>query len=44
MTEDTTTVECHRCGYLWDYGGVLGQATCPSCQRKTSVDSDETDA
>lgn len=30
--------ECHHCGYEWEYGGKMNQATCPSCQRKTPVD------
>lgn len=31
---------CKHCGYEWDYTGDLAQATCPSCQRKTPVETD----
>jgi len=36
-----TEVECHRCGYEWEYGGDMNRATCPSCGRKTPVDAEE---
>jgi len=34
-------VECHSCGYEWDYGGELTKATCPSCNVKTLVAPDD---
>lgn len=29
---------CDNCEYEWEYSGNLQMTTCPSCQRKTSVD------
>lgn len=37
-----TEVDCHSCGYEWDYGGDLAFATCPSCRSKTEVEESET--
>jgi len=31
-------VECHHCGYEWDYQGDMQRATCPSCSRKTPAE------
>lgn len=30
-------VNCHACGYEWDYSGDMAKATCPSCNVKTPV-------
>jgi predicted Zn-ribbon and HTH transcriptional regulator len=32
-----TTVECHDCGYEWEYKGNLPKATCPACSLKTDT-------
>jgi len=29
---------CKHCNYEWNYGGELGNATCPSCLKKTKVE------
>jgi len=34
-------VECHKCGYEWDYKGELEQATCPNCAAKVPVPKEE---
>ena len=36
-------VECHLCGYEWNYSGNMRMATCPSCGRKTPVSEDDDD-
>ena len=28
---------CTNCGYAWEYGGQMQQATCPSCARKVRI-------
>lgn len=33
--EETTEVECKRCGYVWEYSGQMWKATCPRCSHKT---------
>jgi DNA-directed RNA polymerase subunit RPC12/RpoP len=30
-------VKCHRCGYMWEYKGKLGMATCPNCGSKVNI-------
>ena len=30
-------VKCTHCGYIWEYNGVLGTATCHDCGSKTKV-------
>jgi hypothetical protein len=30
-------LKCHRCGYVWFYGGQCSRATCPSCRGKVKV-------
>jgi len=36
--------ECHKCEYEWTYTGSLAYATCPSCQAKVKVESEDTEA
>lgn len=31
-------LQCHQCGYVWEYSGSLDQATCPNCSSKVPVD------
>ncbi|WP_435179902.1 hypothetical protein [Halorussus sp. AFM4] len=31
-------VQCHRCGYVWEYTGSLRRATCPNCATKVPVE------
>lgn len=39
--DSETEVECRNCGYEWEYGGSLPLCTCPACQLKTPVESDQ---
>ncbi|NEU57482.1 hypothetical protein [Halorussus sp. MSC15.2] len=32
-----STLQCHRCGYVWEYSGSLQRATCPNCSTKVPV-------
>lgn len=40
---DGTELECTHCGYEWTYSGQLALATCPSCNGKTPVESEESE-
>lgn len=35
MTETTTQVRCHSCGYKWDTTSDMETVTCPNCGLKT---------
>lgn len=39
VDDEKTLVSCKHCGYGWDYGGSMDQATCPSCKGTTPVDT-----
>lgn len=32
------SVECHHCGYEWDYTGSSTRPTCPSCKGTAKVE------
>jgi rubrerythrin len=34
-------VRCRKCGYVWEYKGRLGLATCPNCGAKAKVPKEE---
>ena len=34
---NTSLVECHSCGYEWEYKGDMPRATCPACGNKVYV-------
>ena len=36
-----TEVQCHKCGYEWDYGGDLERSTCPNCKSTVKVPQNE---
>ncbi|WP_101294419.1 hypothetical protein [Halegenticoccus soli] len=36
-------LECHRCGYIWEYSGTFQKATCPSCSAKVPVERQSTE-
>lgn len=33
----TVVVRCDKCGYVWNYGGLMVYATCPSCRRLNKI-------
>ena len=35
------TLQCHRCGYSWEYSGSLQRATCPNCATKVPIDENQ---
>lgn len=39
-----TDLKCQKCGYVWDYGGELRTATCPSCKGTVPVDEQAVEA
>lgn len=30
-------IECHRCGYKWEYKGNKEYASCPNCYTKVKI-------
>lgn len=42
MTKDNETpMQCPHCGYIWNYGGNMQKATCPSCGYKCKVEENK---